>query len=70
MTTEKNPEPGESPAFDPFGRADLIADIKATADKLDRDEATRGDLKGARRGFSASCVMPSKYSGPIVAKRK
>ena len=31
--------------FDAEARAQLIAEIKETADKLDRDEASRGDLK-------------------------
>ena len=31
--------------FDADARAQLIAEIKETADKLDRDEASRGDLK-------------------------
>ncbi len=31
--------------FDAEGRAQLIAEIKETADKLDRDQASRGDLK-------------------------
>lgn len=31
--------------FDADGRAQLIAEIKETADKLDRDQASRGDLK-------------------------
>ena len=31
--------------FDAEARTLLIAEIKETADKLDRDEASRGDLK-------------------------
>jgi uncharacterized protein (TIGR00730 family) len=37
--------PAGSKKFEADARAALIAEIKETADKLDRDQATRGDLK-------------------------
>ena len=42
------PIPGRFPSsgkFEEEARAALIAEIKETADKLDRDQASRGDLK-------------------------
>src|SRR5258708_35182650 len=35
----------QSPEFDPLGPERLVDEIKAVADKLGRDQTTRGDLK-------------------------
>jgi hypothetical protein len=52
MSSDLNPQIGPSSQgsvvstkFEADARAALIAEIKETADKLDRDQATRGDLK-------------------------